>query len=111
MGNELEKTNKEQDVKYKTRESTKLDKAVAEAKSDRSNVQTELDSALEYLKKLTEQCTEKVEPYEERAARRQAEIEGCKQALEILENESASSLIQQSVRRQKSLRRVSTHLN
>merc|ERR1712211_8282 len=42
--NEVEKTTKEQDVKYKTKESAGLDKDTAEAKSDRSGVQTELDA-------------------------------------------------------------------
>merc|ERR1719504_184155 len=34
--NEIEKTSKEQDVKYKSEESTGLDKAVSEATSDRA---------------------------------------------------------------------------
>merc|ERR1711920_428723 len=42
--NEIEKTTKDQDVAYKTKEATGLDKAVAEATSDRSGVQTELDA-------------------------------------------------------------------
>merc|ERR1719168_426108 len=40
--NEIATTTKNQDVKYKTKESTDLDKATAEAESDRSGVQTEL---------------------------------------------------------------------
>merc|ERR1719401_1617051 len=39
--NEIERTTKEQDVKYKNKESTDLDKAVSEASSDRAGVQTE----------------------------------------------------------------------
>merc|ERR1719343_1084377 len=50
--NEIEKTNKEQDVKYKSKESTGLDKAVAEASADRTEVQVELDAVNDYLKKL-----------------------------------------------------------
>merc|ERR1719237_431958 len=42
--NEIEKTTKEQDAKYKSEESTNLDKAVAEMSSDRENVQAELDA-------------------------------------------------------------------
>merc|ERR1719221_684381 len=38
--NEIEKTTKEQDVKYKVKESKDLDKAVAEATSDRTGVQS-----------------------------------------------------------------------
>merc|ERR1740138_294216 len=41
--NEIEKTMKDQDVKYKSAESHSLDKAVSEATSDRAGVQAELD--------------------------------------------------------------------
>merc|ERR1712194_420673 len=37
--NEIEKTTKDQDVKYKNQEASDLDKAIAEASSDRSGVQ------------------------------------------------------------------------
>merc|ERR1719326_1330127 len=83
--NEISKVMKEQDVKYKTKEATDLDKAVAEATADREGVQTELDAVLEYWEKLKEQCIAKVEPYEERKRRREAEIAGLKEALSILE--------------------------
>merc|ERR1719473_2181275 len=86
--NEIEKTSKEQDVKYKTQESTALDKAVTEATADRSGVQAELDAVLEYMEKLKEMCIEKAEPYSERKARRESEIAGLKQAMEILEGEA-----------------------
>merc|ERR1719355_569607 len=85
----ITKTTKEQDVKYKTKEATSLDKAVMEMSSDRESVQTELDAVLEYLGKLTEKCVAKPEPYEERAKRRDAEIAGLKEGLEILENQAA----------------------
>merc|ERR1712085_170949 len=49
--NEIEKTTKSQDVKYKAKESKELDKYAAELKSDRSGVQDELDAVLEYLAK------------------------------------------------------------
>merc|ERR1719168_523141 len=62
--NEIEKTTKEQDVKYKIKESADLDKAVGEMSSDRATVQTELDAVLEYLEKLEAMCVEKAEPYE-----------------------------------------------
>lgn len=95
--NKLDKTEKEQDVKYKTKEAVGLDKDTAEANSDRSGVQTELDSVLEYLAKLKDQCVAKAETYSQRAARRQAELDGLKQALAILEGEAV--LIQQHSRR------------
>jgi len=86
--NEVMKTMKEQDVKYKTKESTGLDKAIGEMTSDREGVETELASIREYLEKLHEMCVAKAEPYEERKARREAEIAGLKEALTILEGEA-----------------------
>merc|ERR1719336_498389 len=50
--NDMERTAKEQDVKYKGESATDLDKAVAEATNDRSGVQVELDAVLEYAAKL-----------------------------------------------------------
>merc|ERR1719401_87364 len=54
--NEIEKTTKEQDVKYKHQEAAKLDKAIGEASSDRAGVQTELDAVQAYLDSLAAQC-------------------------------------------------------
>lgn len=87
--NEIEKTVKEQDVKYKLKESKELDKSIAENTADRTGVQAELDAILEYLTKIEEQCIAKPEAYEERARRREAEIAGLKEALQILESETA----------------------
>jgi chromosome segregation ATPase len=87
--NEIETTTKTQDVKYKNKESADLDAAVAEANNDRSSVQEELDAVNGYLKKLHDKCDEKVESYAERKRRREAEIAGLKEALTILEDETA----------------------
>jgi len=87
--NEIEKTTKDQDVKYKTKESKHLDKFSGELNSDRTTVQAELDETNELLAKLEERCVAKAETYEEHAAKQKAEIEGLKQALDILENETA----------------------
>eukprot|EP00448_Togula_jolla_P013942 CAMPEP_0170579020 /NCGR_PEP_ID=MMETSP0224-20130122/5765_1 /TAXON_ID=285029 /ORGANISM="Togula jolla, Strain CCCM 725" /LENGTH=716 /DNA_ID=CAMNT_0010902025 /DNA_START=46 /DNA_END=2192 /DNA_ORIENTATION=+ len=95
--NAIEKVTKEQDVTYKTKESASLDKAVADLSSDREGVQTELDAVLEYLEKLKEQCVAKPEAYADRKQRREAEISGLKEALNILEGEAV--LLQSSSRR------------
>jgi len=95
--NEIEKTTKSQDVKYKAKESKELDKYAAELKSDRAGVKEELDAVLEYLAKVEEKCIAKAETYEDGKARREAEIAGLKQALEILESETA--LVQSSRKR------------
>merc|ERR1719272_1043029 len=86
--NEIAKATKEADVKYKTKEAKGLDTAVAEATTDRTGAQTELDAVLDYWKSIQEQCVAKVEPYEERKKRREAEISGLKEALDILEGEA-----------------------
>merc|ERR1719253_1037720 len=103
--NEIETTTKTQDVKYKTKESADLNKAVGEASNDRSSVQEELDAVNGYLKKLHDQCDEKVESYAEKKRRREAEIAGLKEALTILEEETA--LMQTKARRH--LRSVHMH--
>jgi len=95
--NKIAKVSKEKDVEYKVKEATKLDKAVAEATSDKDGVQSELDALLEYLVKLDKMCVAKAEPYAEKVARRTAEIEGLKEALKIIEGEAV--LLQRSSRR------------
>merc|ERR1719486_1752078 len=88
---------KSQDVKYKTKEYVGLDKSVEELTGDREGTQTEQDAVLDYLAKINERCIAKAEPYAERKARREAEIAGLQDALEILESETA--LLQKSSRR------------
>jgi len=95
--NEIEKVTKEQDIKYKSEEATGLEKAIAEASSDKSGVQEELDAVLEYLKGIQDRCIAKPESYEERVRRRDAELAGLREALNILENET--SFLQQKTKR------------
>merc|ERR1712037_482184 len=95
--NEIEKTTKEQDIKYKSEEATGLEKATAEATSDRTGVQEELDAVLEYLKGIEDRCIAKPETYEERVRRREAELAGLREALNILESET--SFLQQKSKR------------
>jgi len=103
--NAVTKTNKDQDVKYKTQEAAARDKETAEAKSDKEGVQKELDAVQAVLKSLHSECDQTVTPYEELKRRREAEIAGLKQALDILEGEAV--LIQRKARR---LRSVNKHL-
>merc|ERR1719281_1000998 len=86
--NAVTKTVKIQDVKYQTQEFTSLDKAIAELSSDRDSANEELSAVMEYYGQVKERCIAKPETYEERQAKRQAEIEGLKQALTILETET-----------------------
>jgi len=87
--NGMTKLTKESDVKYKTKEAASLDKAVSELTTDLESVQDELDSVNSAWKVLTSQCVAKPETYEEKKARREAEINGLKDALEVLESEAA----------------------
>merc|ERR1719454_2552390 len=63
--NEVTLAAKEQDVKYKTKEFTGLDKTITELSSDLAGVEEELSAVLEYLEKIKEACIAKPETYEE----------------------------------------------
>jgi len=87
--NGMTKLIKESDVKYKTKEAASLDKAVSELTTDLDGVQDELEAVNSAWASIKAQCVAKPETYAERKARREAEVEGLKNALEILESESA----------------------
>merc|ERR1711920_1010618 len=87
--NEIETNAKEQDVKYKSKEANDLDKTSGELSADRSSVQAELDAVLAYLSRIESECVETAETYAHRKTRREAEIAGLKEALNILESETA----------------------
>ena len=87
--NAIEKTTKNQDVKYKTKEAAGLDKKASELSTDIKGVKSELDAVNDYLASFEKKCTYKVQKYADRKARREAEITGLKEALDILETETA----------------------
>jgi len=87
--NKISKTMKTQDVKYKTQEAIGLDKTISELSSDRETTNSELSAVLEYYGQIKGRCIAKPETYEDRKARREAEISGLKEALEILNTEAA----------------------
>merc|ERR1712226_1538693 len=89
QANKVSKTLKTQDVKYKTQEFTGLDKNIADMSADRDTANTELAAVMDYYGKVKDRCIAKPETYEQRKARREAEIQGLKDALAILENETA----------------------
>lgn len=91
---QIDRTMKEKDVQYKTQEAAGLDKHVADLSGDLATVTDELNAVLEALDKLEKMCVAKAEPYAERKARREAEIAGLKQALQILDG--AAVLLQKS---------------
>merc|ERR1719198_2239760 len=85
---EIETASKQADVKYKNKDAAGKDKAVADLSGDLSSVTDELAATVSALDKLKEMCVAKAEPYAEKKARRESEIAGLKQALEILEGEA-----------------------
>jgi chromosome segregation ATPase len=88
--NEITRTTKEQDAKYKTKEAANLDKSVTEYESDKSGVTTELQAVNEYLAQLEDRCIAKASTYDERKAHREAEIQGLQEALESLDSLTAA---------------------
>ncbi|CAK0796495.1 unnamed protein product [Prorocentrum cordatum] len=78
---------KAQDVTYKVQEFKSLDKSLADMGSDKESMDAQLKAVLEYYAK--DRCVAKPEGYEERKRRRDAEVAGLKEALSILESETA----------------------
>merc|ERR1719487_249504 len=86
--NEAARAAKQNEIKFNTKEYLHMDETAKETASDLENEQAELDAVLAALDKINEMCIAKPEPYEERKQRREAEIAGLKEALEILNNEA-----------------------
>jgi len=87
--NKLSNTMKGQDAKYKTKEFKGLDKSISDLSGDRETTNSEQAAVLDYYGKLKGRCIAKPESYGERKARREAEVAGLKEALSILESETA----------------------
>merc|ERR1712238_400546 len=87
--NAVTKTAKDQSVKYKTQEAKAQDKTEAEYSADRDTSNAEYAAVMDYYGKIKDRCIAKTETYATRTARRQAEIQGLKEALSILEDETA----------------------
>merc|ERR1719353_2632144 len=88
--NAIATTEKETAVKYKTKDSKETEAMLAGLKEDKETAMKEYDAIMEYWEKLQPMCIAKPEPYAERKRRREAEIAGLKQALQILEEEAGS---------------------
>merc|ERR1719373_181789 len=87
--NSVTKTLKDQDVKYKTQEIKSLASTLSSLSADHETTSSEHAAVLEYDAKIKERCVAKPETYAERKARREAEIAGLKEALTVLEDETA----------------------
>merc|ERR550537_1169129 len=82
--NKVSKSTKMADAKAKAQEVKSTDVALSNYKEDKTSLTSELDAVLAYLDKLKPQCETKVMSYAERKAKREAEIEGLKEALAVL---------------------------
>jgi DNA repair exonuclease SbcCD ATPase subunit len=82
--NKVSKATKMADAKGKAQEVKSTDVALSNYKEDKTSLTSELDAVMAYLDKLKPQCETKVMSYAERKAKREAEIEGLKEALTIL---------------------------
>jgi len=80
----LEKVQKEKDVEYKTAESKKLDAEVGELESDKDSLNTEMAAITEFKKGLDAECLVTPASFAEKQAKKQAEIDGLKTALDTL---------------------------
>jgi septal ring factor EnvC (AmiA/AmiB activator) len=85
----VSKAKKEASVKGKTSEIKSLEVSVQNTSSDLETASKELDAVLEYLEKLRPQCESKAMSYEERKRRREDEIAGLQEALEILSSDES----------------------
>jgi hypothetical protein len=92
--NKIATKTKETEIKYKTKDQKETEALLESLKEDIGGSQKELDAINEYWEKLQPECVAKPEPYEERKKRREAEIAGLKDALKILEEESAPAFLQ-----------------
>merc|ERR1719504_10721 len=79
------KATKTMEIKGKQSELASLKTSMSDLSSDKEGLTGELGAVLAYLDKLKPQCETKVPSYAERKASRESEIEGLKNALEILE--------------------------
>merc|ERR1719359_2571121 len=92
--NEVATATKTTEAEYKTKDSKETAARLAGLEDDKGVAEKEYSAIMEYWEKLQPMCVAKPEPYAERKKRREAEIAGLKQALEILENESAPAFLQ-----------------
>lgn len=80
----------EKDVEYKTREKVKTEGDKARTEADLKSYQKELEAVSQYLEQLKASCIAKAEPYEDRKARREAELASLKEALDFLNGEGVA---------------------
>jgi hypothetical protein len=86
--NRVERASKDKSVTSIDSAVAGLEKRNSEFSGDRTSTQQELDAINEYLEKLTKQCVAQPVSHSERQARREREIKGLEEALNMLESDS-----------------------
>merc|ERR1719161_3276415 len=102
--NKVSKATKETEAKGKASENKSMTVQLSHSKEDHASVSSELDAVNAYIDKLRPQCEEKAMSYEEKKAKREAEIEGLKEALEILSGDGIALV--QTKRNLRQIKRV-----
>jgi len=82
--NELAKTSKKMEIKTSESQVMSLTEAIGDYTTDKTESTKTMDAILAYIDKLKPTCENRVVPYAERKAKREAEIEGLKEAFQIL---------------------------
>merc|ERR1719160_2481228 len=90
----VSKAAKSAEIKAAESEVKSLTVAINNIAEDHKLASKELESIMEYISKLKPQCEGRTVPYAERKAKRDAEIQGLKDALSIIEKDSPSAFLQ-----------------
>jgi len=101
--NKVALATKEAEIKGAESQIKSLDVSLKDGSADLKMVNKEKAAIEDYIAKLKPQCEGRVVPYEERKAKRDAEIAGLKEGLAILEEESPSGAF--------SLLQIHEHIN
>merc|ERR1719164_40636 len=83
----VDKAQKSSDIEHLGAKKQNDEQILTEKKADLDGEQKELDAALKYFEKLKPSCVDAGESYEDRVARRKAEIESLQEALRIINGE------------------------
>jgi chromosome segregation ATPase len=82
--NKVAKATKQAEVKAMESQIKSVSSSLEMSKEDQASTGKELDAVLAYLDKLKPECETKAMSYEEKKAAREAEIQGLKEALDLL---------------------------
>jgi chromosome segregation ATPase len=88
--NNVAEAAKQSEIQASESEMKSLKVSIHDLSSDHKMASSELAAINEYVSKLKPQCEGRVVPYEERKAKREAEISGLKDALSIIASEGSS---------------------